>query len=86
MVRSTMDAYSTRDVAKMVGLSFARVRLLISQNDDCPRPSTRVGNAYVWTDRDIKRLKKWLDARPERRGRPRKDADDGGQIVGQGSE
>lgn len=68
----TMKTYSTKEVAEMLGLTYPHFRALLAAGE-APRPENRAGNSFVWLDADIKKIRKWLASRPERRGRPRKD-------------
>ncbi len=70
-----MKTYTTAEAAEQLEISYAHLRALLTKGE-CPVPENRIGTGYVWFDADIKKFRKWLTSRPERRGRPKKSGNE----------
>jgi hypothetical protein len=65
-----MKSYSTREAAKRLGIALVTLQGHVAKRTFAPPPLTNVGGVRVrlWTDRDIRRVRKALaEVRPGRK-------------------
>jgi predicted DNA-binding transcriptional regulator AlpA len=67
---TTDQVMTTDQVADALGVGPQRVRALLKQRADFPRPAMKVGGAYIW---DATAITEWAATADRSVGRPKKD-------------